>query len=203
MPQELKSAHATFNRMVYQVLRHLRGFAPSYFDDIFVHSRAEGSLIDVQVHLRHLKQRLRVMRDNKLDPNLMKCVFCAPEIPVLDCYVSSKSGVRADPEKVSSICSWPTPRLGLTNYFHKYTKDYAGSIQPLLSLLKKDATWSWRPEHQAAFDKVKKSLASASVLILPDDSKPFHVVCVQVILPSSCNLSMRDVSESCGISCDR
>ncbi|CAI5702799.1 unnamed protein product [Peronospora effusa] len=124
------------------------------------------------------------MRDNKLYANLKKCVFCAPKIPVLGCYVS-KSGVRADPEKVSSICSWPTPKnptelrqwLGLANYLHKYTKDYAGSIQPLSSLLKKDATWLWRPEHQAAFEAVKKSLASAPVLVLPDDSKPFHVVC--------------------------
>ncbi|KAE8953622.1 hypothetical protein PR002_g32321 [Phytophthora rubi] len=124
------------------------------------------------------------MRENKLYANLKKCVFCAPEIPVLGCYVS-KNGVRADPEKSSSICSWPTPTsptelrqwLGLANYLHKYTKDYAGFIQPLSSLLKKDATWLWRPEHQAAFDSVKKSLASAPILILPDDSKSFHVVC--------------------------
>uniref|UniRef100_A0AAV1VM28 Reverse transcriptase domain-containing protein n=1 Tax=Peronospora matthiolae TaxID=2874970 RepID=A0AAV1VM28_9STRA len=161
MPQGLKNAPATFNRMVSQVLRPLRDFAPSYIDDIFVHSRADGNLSVVQVHLQHMKQ-----------------------IPVLGCYVS-KSGVRADPEKVSSICSWPTPKnptelrqwLGLANYLHKYTKDYAGSIQPLSSLLKKDATWSWRPEHQAAFDAVKKSLALAPVLILPDDTQPFHVVC--------------------------
>ena len=148
IPQGLKNAPATFNRMVSQVLRPLRNFAPSYSDDIFVHSRAEGNLNDVQVHLQHLKQVFQVMRDNKLYANLKKCVFCAPEIPVLGCYVS-KSGVRADPEKVSSICSWPTHKnptelrqwLGLANYLHKYTKDYAGSIQPLSSLLKKDATW--------------------------------------------------------------
>ena len=86
---------------------------------------------------------------------------------------------------VSSICFLPTPKnptelrqwRNLSNYLHKYTKDYAGSIQPLSSLLVKDATWSWSPEHQAAFDAVKKSLASDPVLILPDDSKPFHVVC--------------------------
>ncbi|KAE9301087.1 hypothetical protein PR003_g22613, partial [Phytophthora rubi] len=108
----------------------------------------------------------------------------APEIPVLGCYVS-KSGVRADPEKISSICSWPTPKkqtelrqwLGLANYLHKYTKDYAGLIQPMSSLLKKDVAWNWRPEHQDAFDAVKKSLASAPVLMLPDTSRPFHVVC--------------------------
>jgi hypothetical protein len=124
------------------------------------------------------------MREDKLYANLKKCVFCAPEIPVLGCYVS-KSGVRADPEKISSICSRPTPKnqtelrqwLGLANYLHKFTKDYAGLIQPMSSLLKKDVTWEWRPEHQDAFDAVKKSLASAPVLMLPDTSRPFHVVC--------------------------
>ncbi|GMF61188.1 unnamed protein product [Phytophthora fragariaefolia] len=131
-----------------------------------------------------IEQVFQVMRENKLYANLKKCVFCAPEIPVLGCYVS-KNGVRADPEKVSSICSWPTPTnptelrqwLGLVNYLHKDTKDYAGLIQPLSSLLKKAGTWSWRPEHQTAFDSVKKSLASAPILMLPDDSKPLHVVC--------------------------
>ncbi|CAI5728452.1 unnamed protein product [Peronospora destructor] len=36
MPQGLKNAPATFNRMVSHVLRPLRQFAPSYFEDIFV-----------------------------------------------------------------------------------------------------------------------------------------------------------------------
>ncbi|KAE9062620.1 hypothetical protein PF005_g29733 [Phytophthora fragariae] len=89
------------------------------------------------------------MRENKLYANLKKCVFCAPEIPVLDCYVS-KSGVRADPQKTSSICSWPTPKnqtelrrwVGLANYLHKYTNDYAGLIQPMSSLLSKDVAWN-------------------------------------------------------------
>ncbi|CAI5708175.1 unnamed protein product [Peronospora effusa] len=147
MPQGLKNAQAPFNRMVSQVSRPLRNFDPSDFDDIFVYSRAEGNLNDVQVHFQHLKQVFQVMRDNKLYANLKKCVICAPEIPVLGCYVS-KSGVRAYPEKVSSICSWPTPKnptelrqwLGLANYLHKFKKNYAGSIQPLSSLLKIDAT---------------------------------------------------------------
>ncbi|KAE9349786.1 hypothetical protein PF008_g6746 [Phytophthora fragariae] len=184
MPQGLKNAPATFNRMVSHVLRPLRAFAPSYFDDIFVHSRAEDGLSAVDVHLRHLRKVFEKMRENKLYATPKKCVFCAPEIPVLGCYVS-KSGVRADPEEISSICSWPTPKdqtelrqwLGLASYLHKYTKDYAGLIQPLSSLLKKDVAWNWRPEHQDAFDAVKKSLASAPVLMLPDTSRPFHVVC--------------------------
>ncbi|KAE9025257.1 hypothetical protein PR001_g12486 [Phytophthora rubi] len=184
MPQDLNNAPTTFNRMVSHVLHPLRDFAPSYFDDSFVHSRAGGDLSAVEVHVRHLRQVFQVMRENKLYANLKKCVFCALEIPVLGCYVR-KNGVRADPEKISSICSWPTPTsptelrqwLGLANDLHKYTKDYAGLIQRLSSLLKKDATWLWRPEHQAVFDSVMKSLASAPILMLPDDSKPFHVMC--------------------------
>ncbi|KAG2980721.1 hypothetical protein PC118_g11019 [Phytophthora cactorum] len=184
MPQGLKNASATFNRMVAHVLRPLRDFAPCYFDDIFVHSRAEDGLSALEVHLKHLRQVFQVMRENKLYANLKKCIFCAPEIPVLGCYVS-KNGVRADPEKVSSICAWPTPQnptelrqwLGLANYLQKYTKNYAGLIQPLSSLLKKDATWSWTSAHQAAFDSVKKSLAEAPILALPNASKPFRVVC--------------------------
>ena len=56
MPQGLKNVPATFNRMMSQVLRPLRDFSPSYFDDIFVHSRTEGNLSDVQVQLQHFKQ---------------------------------------------------------------------------------------------------------------------------------------------------
>ena len=39
MRKGLKNAPATFNRMVSQVMRPLYDFAPSYFDDIFVHNR--------------------------------------------------------------------------------------------------------------------------------------------------------------------
>ncbi|KAE8977748.1 hypothetical protein PR001_g25045 [Phytophthora rubi] len=82
MPQGLKNAPATFNRMVSHVLRPLRAFAPSYFDDIFVHSRAEDGLSAVDVHLRHLRKVFEKMRENKLYANLKKCVFCAPGIPL-------------------------------------------------------------------------------------------------------------------------
>ena len=74
----------------------IRNFAPSYFDDIFVHSRASTGTTDLTVHLGHLRQVFEAMRENKLYANLKKCIFCAPEIPVLGSYVCAK-GVRADP----------------------------------------------------------------------------------------------------------
>ncbi|GMF22647.1 unnamed protein product [Phytophthora fragariaefolia] len=134
--------------------------------------------------LRLRRKVFETIRGNELYANLKKCIFCAPEIPVLGCH-GSRNGVRAGPEKIPSICSSPTPKnqkklrqwLGLANYLHKYTKDYAGLIQPISSLLKKDVAWDRRPEHQDAFDAVKKRIASAPVLMLPDTSRPFHVVC--------------------------
>ena len=204
MPQGLKNAPATFNRMVTQVLRPLRDFAPSYFDDIFVHSRADSQASAIEVHLGHLKQVFQVMRDNKLYANLKKCVFCAPEIPVLGCYVS-KRGVRADPEKITSICSWPTPKnttelrqwLGLTNYLHKYTKDYAALIQPLSSLLKKDATWEWRPEHQTAFKAVKTSARRYSSFQTIRKSSTSSAMPATLLSDApSCNLTMRAANAS-------
>ena len=52
----------------------------------------------------------------------------------------------------------------------------AGPIQPLSLLVKKYATATWRPEHQVAFCSVMKSIDSAPVLVLHDDSKTFHVL---------------------------
>ncbi|KAE9178906.1 hypothetical protein PF005_g23894 [Phytophthora fragariae] len=155
MPQGLKNAPATFNRMVSNLLRPYRDFAPSYFDDIFIHSRAAGDMTDVEM-----------------------------PAAVLWSYVSTE-GVRADPEKIEAICAWPVPQdqkqlrqwLGLATYLHHYSKNFAATIRPLSQLLKADAAWSWRPEHQTAFDAVKTSLSTAPVLMLPDHSKAFHVVC--------------------------
>ena len=148
MPQGLKNAPATFNRLVTQLLRPLRDFAPSYFDDIYIHSKALNGLDDVNVHRDHLRRVFEVMRANKLYANLKKCIFAAPEIPVLGCFVG-KDGVRPDPNKVKAIDAWPVPRnqkdlrqwLGRANYLHKYTQNYAKIVRPLTQLLRLDVAW--------------------------------------------------------------
>ncbi|POM64509.1 Pol protein, partial [Phytophthora palmivora] len=170
----------------YQILmlgEPLRTFAQTYFDDIFVHTRAEGGQTAMEVHLKHLRRVFEVMRANKLYANIDKCVFAAEEINVLGCFVS-KVGVRADPGKVKAIAAWPTPRsqkdlrkwLGLANYLHKYSAGYAELARPLSDLLKKDADWVWERQHQDAFDSIKASLLQAPVLALPDENKSFSTI---------------------------
>ena len=70
MPQGLSNAPATFNRLVTQLIRPRLHFAQTYFDDIFVHSKAEEDKTDVEVHIGHLRSVLMCMRENRLFANI-------------------------------------------------------------------------------------------------------------------------------------
>ncbi|KAG3197200.1 hypothetical protein PC128_g7014 [Phytophthora cactorum] len=161
-PQGLSNAPATFNRLVTQLFRPHRAYAQTYFDDIFVNSRAEHGKSDVENHVEHLRAVLECMRTNKLYGNLDKRVIGAEEIPFLGCFIG-KRGLRADPAKVKAIVEWPVPKnqkdlrkwLGLANYLHKYSANYAEMARPLSNILKKDAPWCWEVGHDEAFQAVK------------------------------------------------
>ncbi|KAG3017400.1 hypothetical protein PC120_g11021 [Phytophthora cactorum] len=157
----LKNAPATFNSCVTHLLRSVRDFAPSYFDDVFAHSPAVNGKTDVEVQKEHLRKLLGLMRKHKhkLYANLKKCIFEASKIPILGCLVG-KNGF-----------------LGLATYLCKYVENYAGKIRPLSQLLKKEAEWKWIAECQQAFDAVKQGLTEAPILAVADQDRPFHVVC--------------------------
>ncbi|KAG4040809.1 hypothetical protein PC123_g23656 [Phytophthora cactorum] len=186
-------------RCVTHLLRSVRDFAPSYFDDVFVHSRAVNGKTDVEAHKEHLRKLLGLMRKYKLYANLKKCIFGASEIPILGCLVG-KNGVRPDPEKVRVISEWPTLSdvkelrqfLGLATYLCKYVENYAGKIRPLSQLLKKEAEWKWTAECQQAFDAVKQGLTEAPILAVADQDRPFHVVCDASDFAIGCALMQHD-----------
>ena len=58
------------------MLRPIRYFATIYFDEIFVHIRVEDNLSDVQIHLRHLKQVFKVMRQQVVCEPQEMCLLC-------------------------------------------------------------------------------------------------------------------------------
>ncbi|KAF1334655.1 reverse transcriptase, partial [Globisporangium splendens] len=184
---------------VTQLLRPVRDFAPSYFDDVFIHSRASDAASDVEVHREHLRKLLDLMRKHKLYANIQKCMFGVDEIPVLGCFVG-KNGVCPDPEKIKAINDWPVPTsqkdlrkfLGLATYLHKYSQNYAGIIRPFSPLLKKDVDWKWSDECQEAFVKVKHSLMEAPVLAIADHERPFYVVCDASDFAIGCALMHHD-----------
>ena len=133
MPQGLINAPALFNRCVSNLLRPVRDFAPSYFDDVFVHSPAMDGLTNLEVHRLHVRNVLTLMREHKLYANLKKCIFATREIPLLGSRIVGKHGVRPDPEKIKAITDWPVPTevkglrklFGLAAYLHRYSRNYA------------------------------------------------------------------------------
>ena len=84
---------------------------------------------------------------------------------------------------MEAILDWPAPTrvpelrsfLGLANYYRKFIKDYSKRVVPLTDLLKKDRPWHWAEEEQAAFDKLKTTIATEPVLKLLDFEAPFEV----------------------------
>ncbi|KAF0726898.1 hypothetical protein Ae201684P_010443 [Aphanomyces euteiches] len=199
MPQGLSNAPATFNRLVTGKLRPLRNFAPSYFDDIYVHSQKTDTRSDVEVHRGHLRAVLKVLRESGLYANLQKCHFGVPEIPVLGDFVGV-NGCRANPSKIEAIVSWPAPAnvtqlrswLGLATYLHKFSKNFASIARPLSMLLSKDEPWNWTAECQTAFDGIKQSLVTAPILALPRFDRPFSVVCDASVRGIGCCLMQVD-----------
>ena len=77
MPQELSNAPATFYRLVTQLFHPHRQYAQTYFDVIFVHSRAEHGRLDIDNHIAHLRAVRECMCTNKLYANASKCIFGA------------------------------------------------------------------------------------------------------------------------------
>ncbi|POM73082.1 Pol protein [Phytophthora palmivora] len=191
MPQGLLNAPATFNRLVTQLFRPHRAYAQTSFDDILVHSRAEHGRSDVENHVAHLRAVLECMRTNKLYANADKCIFGAEEIPFLGCFIG-KRGLRADPAKVKAIVDWPVhvnlkdlrKWLGLANYLHKYSENYADG----------DAEWCWNTKQQSAFEAIKESLLQAPILALPDPDRPFSVVCDASDFAIGCALLQADAN---------
>ncbi|OWY93977.1 Gag/polymerase/env Polyprotein, partial [Phytophthora megakarya] len=149
MLQRLKNVPATFNRCVTHLLRSVRDFAPSYFDDVYVHSRAVNEKTDIEMYKKHLSELLWLMRKHKLYANLKKCIFGASEIPVRGRIVGKNDELRQF--------------LGLATYLCKYVGNYAGKIRPLSRLLKKETAREWTAEYQQAFDVVKLGLTGSQI----------------------------------------
>uniref|UniRef100_A0AAV1TN93 Reverse transcriptase n=1 Tax=Peronospora matthiolae TaxID=2874970 RepID=A0AAV1TN93_9STRA len=165
MLQGLSNVHVQLSRRGTNLLRSVRDFAPSYFDDVYVHSRAMDGKTDVEVHKVHVRKILTLMREQKFFVNLKECKFAANKIPLLGCIVG-KNGVRPDPEKIQEISDWSVSVdvkglrkfLGLAAYLHKYSRNYAKMTVHLSRRLKKNERWSSSADCQHSFEGIKKIL---------------------------------------------
>jgi Reverse transcriptase (RNA-dependent DNA polymerase)/RNase H-like domain found in reverse transcriptase len=196
----LPNAPATFQSVMNTVLSpFLDRFVLVYIDDILIYSKT------LEEHLQHLRLVLQALRDNKFYCKTSKCRFCTSQVAYLGHIISSE-GVQMDPEKITAIVSWPTPKcltelrsfLGLVQYYDNFIAHFAEVAFPLTQLFKKDTPWVWTGVEETAFKEVKRLVSSAPCLLMPDLNKPFvlHVdasgfawgVCCSKIKAKDCSL---------------
>ena len=104
MPFGLTNAPTTFQSLMNRIFRpHLRKFVLVFFDDILVYNK------DLKEHCDHLQSVLSILANHLLHDNGKKCLFAKPQLEYLGHLVSAK-GVAADPNKISTMVEWPTPK---------------------------------------------------------------------------------------------
>eukprot|EP00731_Ephydatia_muelleri_P017894 Em0010g992a len=115
----------------------------------------------------------------KLKPN--KCHFARSEIRYLG-HIVSRDGVKADPEKLRAITSYPIPRdvkelrqfLGLANYYRRFIEGYSVIAEPLHKLTRKSAAgYKWTDECGRAFLALQQRLVSPPILAYPQFAHKF------------------------------
>jgi hypothetical protein len=173
----LTNSPSTFQTMMNAILREEvdTGEVVVYIDDILI-----TTIDDLDQHRKRVHQVLRKLEEHNLYLKPEKCVFEQREVEFLG-VILGNGKVSMDPIKVKGVADWPTPTnvrqvrgfLGFGNFYRRFIKGF-GSIAKLLNeLTKKDVQWTWGPQHQHAFDQLKRSFMSMPVLIQPDLSKPF------------------------------
>src|SRR6266540_4981657 len=171
----LTNASATFQRLMNYVLHdYLNNFVVVYLDNILVCSDT------FKEHLTHLRKVFDKLREANLVIKLKKCKFEQRKIKFLG-HTIRTDGLRTDPKNIEKIINYPVLTdvtkvrkfMGLCNYYRKFIKDLSKLSKLLRGLLKKNVKFLWGPKEQETFEKLKKILTKAPVLLFLNFDKPF------------------------------
>ena len=133
-------------------------------------------------HTAAVTDVLALAAEHDLYFKLEKCLFHVPSIDYLG-VILEKGVTRMDPVKIAAIRDWPTPDkvkdvrsfLGFCNFYRAFIKGFASIAKPLNALTRKDANWNWSPEHQQAFEDLKKRVSSEPILAHPELDQQFEL----------------------------
>lgn len=197
MPQGITNAPSTFQRLMERCMGDLNlKQALVFIDDLIVFSST------LEEHEERLLNVLTRLREYGLKLSPEKCKFFQTTVKYLGHIVSEK-GIETDPEKITSLKTWPKPNnlkelrtfLGLCGYYRRFIKDYSKIVKPLNALTAgypptqkhrkpnvkpekyhnpKEAFGDrWTTECKDAFDTIIDKLTTAPILGFADPKSPY------------------------------
>ncbi|XP_052874555.1 uncharacterized mitochondrial protein AtMg00860-like [Gossypium arboreum] len=113
-----------------------------------------------------------ILREKQLYAKFSKCGFWLLEVTFLG-HVVSAEGIQVDPRKIEVVLDWKPPKtvleipnfLGLARYHRRFVEGFSLIAVPLTKLLRKGVPFNWTDVQQESFEKLKKVLTEALVLI--------------------------------------
>src|SRR4051812_20525626 len=179
MPFGLCNAPATFQRCMMAIFSDIvEKFLEIFMDDFTV----TGDSFDNC--LAHLTLVLHRCVETDLVLNWEKCHFMVESGIVLGHRISKK-GIEVDKAKIEVIEKLPPPTnvkgirsfLGHAGFYRRFIKDFSKITKPLCDLLAKDAVFKFDESCMKAFETLKEKLISAPIVVAPDWTLPFEIMC--------------------------
>ena len=126
-------------------------------------------------HLQQLVTVLKRLQKAGLKINAENSFFFAPEIEYLG-YMLTKEGVKPVQNKVQAVLDLQPPTtlkqlrslLGMVQFYRDMWKRRSHILAPLTDLVGKGKKkFTWKLEHQKAFEDMKKVMAKETILNYP------------------------------------
>ncbi|CAN6576727.1 unnamed protein product [Malus baccata var. baccata] len=149
-----------------------------FMDDFSVY----GDSFDTCLH--NMSLVLKCCQETNLVLNWEKCHFMVLHGLVLG-HIISEKGIEVDKSKIELVSSLPIPTtvrevrffLRHAGFYRRFMKDFSMISRPLCRLLQKDVTFDMNEECVVAFNKLKELLSTAPMIMPPDWSLPFELMC--------------------------
>ncbi|XP_070049469.1 uncharacterized protein [Nicotiana tomentosiformis] len=100
-------------------------------------------------------------------------------------HVVSSEGIKVDPKEIEVVQSWPRLSstmeiqsfLGLAGYYRRFEEGFSSIATPMTRLTQKGAPLRWTEKCEDSFQKLKITLTTTLVLVLPSGLRPYTVYC--------------------------
>ena len=179
MPFGLCNAPGTFQRCMMAIFSDMVEKTIEIFMDDF---SVMGNSFDNC--LKNLRAVLARCEETNLVLNWEKCHFMVQEGIVLGHRISAR-GIEVDKAKIEAIEKLPPPSsvkgirsfLGHTGFYRRFIKDFSQIAKPLSNLLVQGIPFEFDPQCLHVFSVLKDKLISAPIVVAPDWSYPFELMC--------------------------